>query len=192
MRQAVWEHLTVSGVILRQEPGSGGHKEEAAYVKEYDRYGKATFRRVVKRDETLAVACWKTSSFLVGQKPDAQRFLAILRAKLEENGEEDSYASCDFGVTARADLPGYECLLGALDEKAQEYITGLPWEGRRVYHRLNVSMTAVLEQLCEKGLYEGECFFLKTKDRIRTMAASPFQGENREDRSTANCQKGRP
>ena len=192
VRQAVWEHLTVSGVILRQEPGSGGHKEEAAYVKEYDRYGKATVRRVVKRDETLAVACWKTSSFLVGQKPDAQRFLAILRAKLEENGEEDSYASCDFGVTARADLPGYECLLGALDEKAQEYITGLPWEGRRVYHRLNVSMTAVLEQLCEKGLYEGECFFLKTKDRIRTMAASPFQGENREDRSTANGQKGRP
>ena len=151
VRQAVWEHLTVSGVILRQEPGSGGHKEEAAYVKEYDRYGKATFRRVVKRDETLAVACWKTSSFLVGQKPDAQRFLAILRAKLEENGEEDSYASCDFGVTARADLPGYECLLGALDEKAQEYITGLPWEGRRVYHRLNVSMTAVLSSFVKRA-----------------------------------------
>lgn len=173
VRRAVWEHLSAARVILREEPGSGGHTEEAAYVKEYDRYGKATFRRVVKRDEASAVACWKTSCFSAGQEPDA--LLAVLRAKRKENGEEDSYASCDFGLTARADSKRYESLLQALDERAREYISGLPWEGRRVYHRLNAPMAAALEQLCEKGLYEGECFFLKTKDRIRIMAASRFQ-----------------
>lgn len=182
VRQAAWEQLVASGAILREEPGRGGRREEASYVREYDRYGKATFRRVVKRDEELAPICWKTSSFSVGQETDAQRLLNILRAKLEENGEEDSYASCDFGLTARADSKRYESLLRALDESAREYITGLPWEGRRVYHRLNAPMTAVLEQLCKKGLYEGECFFLKTEERIGIAAAGPFQDKNRGDR----------
>lgn len=166
VRQAAWEHLVSAGVILREEPGRGRRKEEAAYVREYDRYGKATFRRVVKRDEELASICWKTSSFSAAQETDAHRLLAVLRAKLEENGKEDSYVSCDFGLTARADSKRYESLLQALDEGAREYITGLPWEGRLVYHRLNAPMAAVLEQLCKKGLYEGGCFFLKTGERI--------------------------
>lgn len=166
VRQAVWEHLVIAGVILREEPGSGGRKEEVVYVKEYDRYGKATFRRVVKRDEALAVVCWKISCFSAGQETDAQRLLTVLRAKLEENGEKNSYMSCDFGLTAKADSKRYESLLQALDERTREYIAGLPWEGRRVYHRLNAPIAAVLEQLCKKGLYEGECFFMKTGDRI--------------------------
>lgn len=176
VRQAVWEHLIAAGVILREEPGSGGHKEEAVYVKEYDRYGKATFRRVVKRDEELASVCWRTGSFSVGQEAEAKRLLDTLRAKLEENGEESSYASCDFGLTARADLPGYESLLQALDGRTREYVSGLPWERQRVYHRLNARMMAVLGALCGKGLYHGECFFLKTGDRIRIERTDPSQG----------------
>lgn len=46
VRQAVWEHLADTGVILLEEPGSGRQKEKASYVKEYDRHGKPTFRRV--------------------------------------------------------------------------------------------------------------------------------------------------
>ena len=47
VQRTVWEHLVKKRIILLEEPGKSETPEKAEYVKEYDRYGKATFRRVV-------------------------------------------------------------------------------------------------------------------------------------------------
>lgn len=44
IQKAVWKHLLDTGVIAMEEQAQAGEKVE--YVREYDRYGKASFRRV--------------------------------------------------------------------------------------------------------------------------------------------------
>lgn len=205
VRREVWERLLDTGAILREEPGAGVRKEKASYVREYDRYGKVTFRRVVESEGNpadLAVERW-TEREAVYRTPDAVRqrdpsqrrlsedygnvckmadsgetkdvsaggisveeLMELLKAKTKENGQELSYASWDFGLTAGAHPRRYQEMLTALGP-ARDYVEGLPWERRRMYHRLDARMTQALSLLAGAGLYHGECFFLKTKEKIR-------------------------
>ena len=43
----VWKRLLETEIILAQEPG-GRKQEKASYVREYDKYGRSSFRRVVE------------------------------------------------------------------------------------------------------------------------------------------------
>lgn len=179
VQRAVWEHLVRTGVILLEEPGGGrgtAQEEGAAqwesaarkkrtYVREYDQYGKTSFR-LVEEEETAAEAIhWKERRLENGAGSAGKR-LEILREKLRENGVDNSYMSCDFGLDAVRNPERLERMLKALHESQREYLAGLPWERRRVYHRLDSRMREVLFRLCEKGLYQGECFFSGTKDKI--------------------------
>lgn len=174
VRLAVWGHLIDSGAILRREPGSCAEWEKAAYIKEYDRFGKPTFRRVVERREASVPVSWNEKIFSALRGAEAERLLAVLKEELDENGREDSYMSCDFGLTAEREPAGYETMLGFLERREREYVSGLPWEARRVYHRLKEPMEAVLTQLCLAGQYRGECYFLKTGCRIKIGEAAPL------------------
>lgn len=160
VQAAVWERLLGTGVILPDRPG-GVKKEKAIYVKEYDRYGKTSFRRIVETREEEAV-CWREQTVKREEVLPSGKIYSMLRAKREENGAENSYMSCDFGLLAGKEPGQYEALLQALEEKQSEYISGLPWEKRRVYHRLDSSMLDILVSLYEKGLYQGECCFRGT------------------------------
>lgn len=91
---------------------------------------------------------------------------AILQEKVGENGEKYAYVSCDFGCIAGKKPEQYLELLSALEGTGREYVEGLSWERHRVYHRMNSRMMEVLEQLCRAGLFQGECFFLKTQEKI--------------------------
>ena len=51
IRRVVWEHLLDTGVVLREVPGTGAVREKVAYVREYDQYGKPSFRRVAASDQ---------------------------------------------------------------------------------------------------------------------------------------------
>lgn len=166
VQQAVWQRLEDTGVILREEPGKGKPKEKAVYVREYDRYGKSTFRRVAESEEGLAVACWRKQTFACGDRASSERLTALLEEKLKENGEEFSYASCDFGLIADREPQLYERMLCTLGPE-RAYVAGLPWGKKRSYHRLNSRMRQILELLASAGLYQGELFFMKTKDKIR-------------------------
>lgn len=53
VRQTVWEELTQNGTILLTEPTGKQHQEHVRFVREYGRYGKATFRRVTERKDTV-------------------------------------------------------------------------------------------------------------------------------------------
>ena len=46
VQKAVWDHLIAEGVILLEEPGKARPAGKTVYVREYDKYGKASFRRV--------------------------------------------------------------------------------------------------------------------------------------------------
>lgn len=169
VRQAVWKRLVEKNVVRTEEPGSGGQIRKAAYVREYDRYGKATFRRVTEETEESAVDRWNVREIVPGGETPAGEIGILLKEKVRENGETDSYASCDFGLLEKKNPEEYREMLRLLDEGQREYICGLPWECRRVYHRLDGRMLEILARLCGEGRYRGECFFLKTKDRVRIV-----------------------
>lgn len=173
VRRMVWKHLEDNGVILREEPGSGRHRERFSYVKEYDRNGKPTFRRVPENREEPGAVSWREGILGAGAAAWAGGLPPLLEEKLAENGAESSYASCDFGRTAAKEPALYERILEALGGE-RAYVEGLPWERRRVYHRLDSHMREILALLIPAGLYQGELFFLKTGERIR-IAGKPSQ-----------------
>ena len=90
----------------------------------------------------------------------------FLQKKLAVNGEEYSYVSCDFGLLKNGQPERFRSLLQLLNEDQREYLQDLPWIDRRVYHRLNGRMRAVLIRLSEGESSGGECFFLKTGEKI--------------------------
>ena len=158
IQKEVWQHLVDTSVILLEEPGSV-KKEKAAYVREYDRYGRASFRRVVESEERVTEVSWRRRS-LEGKDHDG--LYDLIRSKTEENGEDFSYVACDFGLLIKREPERFHRLMQVLDEGLREYVEGLPWEGRRVYHRLDGRMIKIWKQLgTDKGCF-GECFFLKT------------------------------
>lgn len=160
VQQEVWKCLVDGEIILLEEPGSGGQKAKVSYVREYDKFGRAAFRQVVEEAESRTVAEWKE------YRETGAGAAALLRALTEKNGEAGSYASLDFGLTAAKNPGRYEAQLQAMGERGREYVSGLPWERRRVYHRLDLRMREILEGLCETGLYQGECFFLETQEKL--------------------------
>jgi len=48
VQNVVWEHLLSTGVICLGKPETSKEQTEVSYVKEYDKYGRTSFRRVVK------------------------------------------------------------------------------------------------------------------------------------------------
>lgn len=166
VRKAVWEHLLRQGTILLEKPGRSGQKESVRYVREYDRYGKASFRRVVVQEEGETVTDWSINT-LGRKEKTAEELSALLRDKREANGQEHAYVSFDFGLELRKDPEQYGAMLSALEEDQKEYVSGLPWEEQRVYHKLNFRGMEILIQLYQAGQYHGECFFLKTGEILR-------------------------
>ncbi len=51
VQRTVWERLLENGTILREEPSGRETVTKAEFVREYNAYGKASFRRVVKTRE---------------------------------------------------------------------------------------------------------------------------------------------
>ncbi len=155
----VWEYLLENDVLLPGRPG-GVEKEKSNYVKEYDKYGKVSFRRVVEIQKEEAVR-WRER---IVKREDGcpAKIDTMLRARQEENGIENSYMSCDFGIYAKMYPERYKAVLQILGEKQREYIAGLPWENRRMYHRLNSPMLDILVCLYTEDAYQGECCFQRT------------------------------
>lgn len=55
VQKTVWEQLLDNGTILRQKPAGTETLRRAEFIREYDAYGKASFRRVIK-EETVSRA----------------------------------------------------------------------------------------------------------------------------------------
>lgn len=128
VQEAVWKRLVDTGVILLEEPWRQRAKEKVEFIREYDSYGKASFRRVVETD----------------LKP--------------ETAADDLFLACEFGVLQYRDEGKYREALAALDERLAEYIAGLPWPKRRVWHRADGRMMEIERQLHAAGLGQEVCW----------------------------------
>lgn len=163
VQQVVWKHLLDTGAITLGEPSEGMGREEYTYVTDYDEYGRKSFRKVILKEGERRAVCWRESRFLEKGYGDFADFLA---RKCGENGEEFSYVSCDFGLHSQRDPEGFERQMELLEPQQREYITGLPWERRMAYHRLDERMRGIAARLWGAGCFWGTCYFLKTCEKI--------------------------
>ena len=161
VQKEVWQRLIDTNVILLKEPGSAKSQKET-YVREYDKYGRASFRKVVEQDERNEDKIFWRKQNLCGKTHNAVS--ELIRAKIAENGDNFSYVACDFGLLSKREPERFERILQKLDTELREYIEGLPWERQRVYHRLDGRMTKIWLLLKENEGCFGESFFLKTKE----------------------------
>lgn len=185
VRKDVWERLLDTRVVLLEEPGAvcGELREKSKYVLEYNQYGKASFRLVAAQEEKPKPVVWKERRFEADEmkktaksaRENGSRRLssgknralaAYLGEKCAGNGEEQSYCSCLFGLQRRKDPSGFQAAMEVLEERQREYVTGLPWEEKICYHRLDGRMREIVAALYESGRYKGTCYFLKTEERI--------------------------
>ncbi len=90
----------------------------------------------------------------------------ILRTKTEQNGEENSYISCPFGMIYRDREERMQRLLAPLTAREREYILGIPWEMQVVYHRLTSRMMEIGVQLALNSEMEFQFCFLKSNEIV--------------------------
>ena len=184
VRKEVWERLVDTEVILLEEPGSGKQREKAVYVEEHDRYGRVSFRKVAAPEGGTKQVLWRERLFGEsesgyqggnksqrdgGSQSKGKQLAAFMTENCAQNGEEQSYCSCNFGLLGREDPVGFQAAMDALDGRQRDYITGLPWEKRICYHRLDLRMREIVAKLYECGEYSGTLYFLKTEEMINII-----------------------
>lgn len=87
IQKTVWKHLLDTGVIFPERPESGKTGEKVDYVREYDSYGRASFRRVTvqkasKPSEPCLLCC-----FGLLQYRDPGRYEKVLEVLEKEQAE---------------------------------------------------------------------------------------------------------
>lgn len=163
VQKTVWEHFLHTNILRLHEPGTAGVQETYEYVTEYDQYGRKSFRRVALMSEYEESILWNEEIFL---SRAAGGLSSCLSKLCMENGEGSAYVSCDFGLRSRREPEDYKEMIKLLDKDDQQYILGLPWERRNIYHRLNQRMRNIVICLYEHGEFAGTCYFMDIKKKI--------------------------
>lgn len=157
VQKTVTEHLRKTGVLLLDKPGSNSVKTK--FIREYDSYGRLSFRRIAEKGTEAALISWQERIF---EPSFSGEFFRFLNHKTEENGEDCSYISCDFGLEKQ----NMEKSLNVLEQRQLAYIEGILWEKSRMYHQLTPLIRTVMSRLYECGRYHGECYFMKTREHV--------------------------
>lgn len=163
VQQAVWEHFLDNGTLRLEEPGKARRQENYEYITEYDAYGRKSFRQVAVRSIKEPEIAWNEQIF-TGQ--NGINLAVYLAEKCAENGEETAYISCDFGLKSRREPASYEKMLNLLEESDREYLLGLLWERRLIYHRLNRRMRKIADALYRHKAFAGNCYFVNLKEKL--------------------------
>lgn len=163
VRRTVWQHLLDTKVVLTKEPGSGEARGKAEYAVEHDKYGRTSYRLLTAQSEAVCVTRWKERSYSREKDGGLAGYLAKM---CDRNGEESAYVSCNFGVWIRRNPKKLETVMQTLNERQREYISGLIWEDKVCYHRLDQRMREMIVKLYETGYYQGTCFFLRLAEKV--------------------------
>lgn len=176
VQKTVWQHLIDMGTVLTEEPGNSTNNKQgkAGYVMERDKYGRTSFRLIAVQEKKEQAVCWKERRF--GEEParsgawkpgteESRRLAAYLDERCAANDGE-AYISCRIGLMLRKDPTEYEALMGVLNERQREYLSGLPWEEKLCYHRLDRRMQEIAARLYAAGRFRGCCYFMKTGDKV--------------------------
>jgi len=167
VQKTLLRHLRDTNVILENSPGEGLPEKKPEYVMEYDSYGKPSYRRKAAyaggEDKHIV---WKESVYGgsegVSARERERKLSALLWGKCQENGKEPAYISCDFGLKAVDMAKETE----GLDGKKREYLEGIPWPCKRVWHRLDNRMRETVCALYGRGQYKGECYFIGLAEKL--------------------------
>lgn len=96
-----------------------------------------------------------------------EKLYPLLAERIRLNGEEHSYVSCPFGIPGLNSSDGNASPLSLLTGREREYLEGIAWEPRIMYHRLNRRMLEISVQLA--GSVKELCFyFLKSGERCES------------------------
>ena len=95
---------------------------------------------------------------------DREKLYQYLFAKTEENGADQVYISCPFGMAR--DVGGILRGLDCLNRREQAYIAGIPWENRMMYHRLNSRMREIGRKLILRPEIGCKYYFLRTGEIV--------------------------
>lgn len=101
-----------------------------------------------------------------------EKLTVYLSKKRAENGWQDAYVSCDFGVLKERHSEQYQLLLSSLDSRQRDYIDDLPWTLQTVYHCMNQRMTEILYGILRNSEiqnisgYKGSCYFIKIGEEV--------------------------
>lgn len=136
--RAVTDYLLERGILRREPPDATERKETYTYVREQGKYGKISFRRVAEPEEETSLKVWK--------KEAAEEFLAR-----KEKVGDTVYVPCDFGLPASESGIRFS----VLNERQQEFLSGICWERQRMYYRLDGRMEEIIRKLWESGQYSG-------------------------------------
>lgn len=163
VQELVWKQMIENGCLLLEEPGNGTEHEKVDYIQETDSLGRKSFRKVVVSCENDTRIHWKEWNY-TWKSEDS--FRVFLDERCVKNGEQDSYVRCDFGLRKYRNPKGYERTIQKLTAQQKEYILGLPWELRPVYHQLNLRMREIVATLYAAGEFHGCLYFRKTREKI--------------------------
>lgn len=146
VREAFTKHLLDSGILLREEPAAGMVQEKTEYVREYDKYGKPSFRRVTDVSaETGREGKWESmdfEKFVRLYKGGAGEIKLTAETELAE-AERNIYISCDFGADKEGEMRA------VLNAAEAEYIEGICWTRKTMYHLLDRRMFGIAVKLWE-------------------------------------------
>ena len=165
VRMTAWQQLLDTQVILTKEPGNGQVHGKAEYAVEHDKYGRTSYRLLpAVSGEDTGTICWKERNY--SREKDG-RFSEYLSERCERNGVESAYISCDFGLWSRREPAKMVAAMQALNERQRDYISGLPWENKVCYHRLDQRMREITVKLYHAGSYQGYAYFRKTAEKVK-------------------------
>lgn len=83
---------------------------------------------------------------------------ALLKC-ISENGEENCYMKCPFGLWMKQDGEKLRQITSCLTSREQEYILGIQWERNIMYHRLNSRMREIGTKLVLNTEEEWEFYY---------------------------------
>lgn len=113
-----------------------------------------------------------------------------LYQKIKANGADHCYISCPFGMWRQnegtaSEQNVFSDRLSCLNKREREYIAGIPWEDRLMYHRLNSRMREIGRKLLLNGIPGCGYYFLKTGEIVGAIMPerSSENEENFGDRS---------
>lgn len=170
VQHTVWEHFQHTGILLSEEPGSEKQSQNTTFIKEYNSYGKPSFRQIVLPDNSKPIS-WIEKTFQ--EKADGS-LAAYLNKKYKQNHSGIAYLSCDFGFHIQNKSKSFLDAVQKLTPYQRDYILGLPWEKKILYHKINCDIMEIAVQLYESGEYSGYCYFVELKEKIK-IKEKPFQ-----------------
>ena len=137
--RAVTDYLLEQGILRREPPKAEERKETYTYVQEKGKFGKISYRRVLQSEEEgNPPKDWNRES--------AEDFLAK-----KKEADREVFVPCDFGIPASEG----GMRLSVLNERQQGFLSGICWEKRRMYYRLDGRMEEIIRKLWENGQYSG-------------------------------------